>query len=322
MKLDFVDPELIPVLAAWPDAVLDADTLALFRDFQMPFEPLPPPAPQVVERVIPGPADNPRLRVLICDPAPGPAPGTKGRAAILHMHGGGYVMGTADLTSASVQRFAIDVGIPVISVDYRLAPETLWSGSLADNYAALLWLAGEGGTELGIDPARIAVAGESAGGGHAAILAIAARDRGGPAVAFQLLTYPMIDDRTGAHDSCGRPVPDHIGQHVWTAASNRFGWASFLGQEAGLDSAPHGAVPARVENLSGLPPAWIGCGALDLFIEEDLEFARRLVAAGVPTEFTLSPGAFHGFESFAPEARVSAKFIANRLEALKRALGG
>lgn len=313
MSSNPVDPELVEALSVWPDMVIDADVMAMMRAAEVPDTSLPAPAPALVERILPGPADNPRLRVLIADPAPG---GT-GRPAVLHIHGGGYIFGTPEMSAGFIQTMAMNIGGPVVSVDYRLAPETRYDGSIADNYAALEWLAGAGAAELGVDPARIAVAGESAGGGHAALLALAARDRGGPAIAFQLLTYPMIDDRTAST----RPVPGHIGRHVWQGASNVFGWESFLGEPAGQDTVPAGGVPARVEDLTGLPPAWIGCGALDLFIAENLEYARRLIEAGVPCEMLVVPGAYHGFDMFAAESRVGRQFNAARLDALKRGVG-
>ena len=169
---------------------------------------------------------------------------------------------------------------------------------------------------LGVDRKRIAVGGESAGGGHAAMLAIAARDRKEIPLAFQLLIYPMLDDRTGST----RPVPRHIGAFVWTAESNRFGWTSLLGIPAGSPRVPPGSVPARVENLAGLPPAFIVTGAIDLFVDEDIEYARRLVAAGVPTELHVVPGAYHGYDLLVPNAKVSARFADYWTTALRRAL--
>ena len=157
--------------------------------------------------------------------------------------------------------------------------------------------------------------GESAGGGHAAILALTARDRGEVPVLFQCLIYPMLDDRTAS----SRAVPPHIGQILWTGEANRFGWQSFLGQPPGLDSAPRNAVPARVENLAGLPPAFVGVGAIDLFVDEDIEYARRLNAAGVQTELVVVPGAFHGFDAIAPDTSLAKQFNEVKLHALRTA---
>ena len=170
---------------------------------------------------------------------------------------------------------------------------------------------------LGIDPKRIAIGGESAGGGHAAMLAIAARDRGEYALAFQLLIYPMLDDRTGSTN----PAPEHIGHFLWNSGSNRFGWESLLGMAPGSPNPPAGSVPARVKDLSGLPPTFIGVGALDLFVDEDVDYARRLIAAGVSTELLVVPGAYHGFNGVVPKASVSVRFNAQALNALKRGWG-
>jgi acetyl esterase/lipase len=236
------------------------------------------------------------------------------RPAILHIHGGGYVLGSAVEGIPMLQRVAREHDCVIVTVDYRLAPETRFPGSLEDNYAALKWLHASA-KSLGVDPTRIAVMGESAGGGHAAMLAIAARDRGEVPIAFQVLIYPMLDDRTGST----RHVPAHIGAYMWTPLSNQFGWSSLLGVPAGSKTVPAGAVPARVENLAGLPPAFIGVGAIDLFVEEDVDYARRLINAGVPTELCVVPGAYHGFDFLAPEASGSKAFRAAWNAALAKA---
>ena len=158
--------------------------------------------------------------------------------------------------------------------------------------------------------------GESAGGGHAALLAITARDRGEVPVCFQCLIYPMLDDRTGS----SRRMPWQVGNIVWTAEKNRFGWESFLGVKPGGRTVP-GGVPARVANLAGLPPAWIGVGSIDLFADEDVDYAQRLNRAGVPTELIVVPGAFHGFDSPFFPAKITKWFNAAKLDALRRGLG-
>ena len=238
------------------------------------------------------------------------------RPAILHMHGGGFFIGSAKSDVPGLQEIARALDCVIVTVDYRLAPETRWRGSLDDNYAALKWLFANA-AELGADRSRIAAMGGSAGGGHAALLAIAARDRGEVPLAIQVLLYPMLDDRTGST----RKVPDYVGTIAWRRQDNVFGWRSFLGQEPGGPTAPAGAVPARVEDLSGLPPTFIGVGAIDLFVNEDIEYARRLVDADVPTELHVVPGAFHGFDDAAPEASISKQFVAAKLNALRRAFG-
>jgi acetyl esterase/lipase len=168
---------------------------------------------------------------------------------------------------------------------------------------------------LGLDSNCIAVAGESAGGGHAALLAIAARDRGEVPIIFQSLVYPMLDDRTGS----SRDVPFPVGALLWTPAYNRFGWRSFLGQNPGTTTVPSSAVPSRAANYTGLAPAWIGVGSIDLFVAENIEYARCLINAGVSTELLVVPGAFHGFDLFAANSSPATRFRQSRLSALKHA---
>ncbi|CAM2162000.1 Acetyl esterase/lipase [Paraburkholderia sacchari] len=236
--------------------------------------------------------------------------------AIVHMHGGGFLFGAAADGVRFLQDMAVTIGCVVVSVDYRVAPAATWDMSVEDNYAALRWLY-EHAEEVGADRDRIAVMGESAGGGHAALLAITARDRGEYAIAFQCLTYPMLDDRTGSSVR----VPAHIGAIQWTEAANRLGWHCLLGQVPGTDTVPTAAVPARVEEVEGLPPAWIGVGSIDLFIHEDITYATRLLSAGIETELVVVPGAFHAFDLRAPSSSIVMSFHASRLNALRRGLG-
>lgn len=224
--------------------------------------------------------------------------------ALLWIHGGGYVIGSAAQDDALCRRFASTLGMTVASVNYRLAPQHPYPAGLQDCYAALTWLAGL----PAVDPARVAIGGASAGGGLAAALALLARDRGVVSPVAQLLVYPMLDDR-----SVG-PQFDHPGHRLWTQESNRFGWSAYL---AGAD--PDTAVPARRPDLSGLPPTWIGVGTLDLFHDEDLAYARRLREAGVPCEVDVVPGAFHGFDGVAPKAAVSQRFHQTQVSFLRAA---
>jgi acetyl esterase/lipase len=303
-----VDPELLPVLKQFPAVDLSVEMAIKFR--QMPgMPPSPAPAPQPVERHIPGPPGAPEVRLWVVDPAPS----EKGKPVLLHMHGGGFMM-TDPTLMPHLQQIATDCHCVVVSVDYRLAPETRYPGSLEDNYAALQWVHAHA-EELGIDRSRIAVGGESAGGYHAASLAIHARDRNEVPIVFQLLVYPALDDRTGST----RPAPPAVGHFMWTASANRLAWSSLLGVPAGSSSVPDAAVPARVASVAGLPPAWIGVGALDLFVEEDMDYARRLVHAGVATQLLVVPGAFHGFDLVAPDAAASRQFSASWKTALRKA---
>lgn len=206
----------------------------------------------------------------------------------------------------------------MVSVDYRLAPETTYAGSIEDNYAGLKWLHANAAS-IGADPAKIAVMGESAGGGHAALLAITARDRGEVPLAYQCLIYPMLDDRTAT----SRRVPPHVGTLIWTPEQNHFGWESFLGTKPGKATAPKGAVPARVTDLKGLPPAFIGVGTLDLFHDEDVDYAQRLNAAGINAELIVVPGAFHGFDGISKlrKNKLGDWFEATKLNGLRRGFG-
>jgi len=303
-----VDPELLPTLKQFPAFDLSAEIVGKFR--QLPgMPPLPAPAPQPVERHIPGPPGAPEVRLWVVDPAPL----EKGKPLLLHMHGGGFMM-IGPGWMPMLQGIATDCHCVVVSVDYRLAPETRYPGSLEDNYAALKW-AHAHAAELGIDRSRIAVGGESAGGTHAASLAIHARDRNDVPIVFQLLIYPALDDRTGST----RPAPPAIGHFMWTARANRFAWSSLLGVPAGSSKVPVAAVAAQVASVAGLPPAWIGVGSVDLFVEEDMEYARRLVHAGVATELLVVRGAFHGFDLLVPDAGVSKQFAASWKSALRKA---
>jgi acetyl esterase/lipase len=223
--------------------------------------------------------------------------------ALLWIHGGGYVIGTAQQDDPVCRRFARELGITVAAVDYRLAPEHPYPAALEDCYSALTWLAGL----PAVDPGRVAIGGASAGGGLAAALALLAHDRGEVTPVLQLLAYPMLDDRSGT-------TPDNPNYRLWSPKSNRFGWASYLGS-----ADPRVAVPARREDLSGLAPAWIGVGTNDLFHDEDIAYAERLTAAGVPCHVEVVPGAFHGFDLVVPKAAVSQSFFASQCAGLRTA---
>ena len=311
--LDAVAPELRPAAKQLQQMAqsfppLSKETLPQMRAVR--WETRPPLADVPTQKLqIPGPAGAPELTVLVVNAGAGGA-----RPGILHTHGGGYVMGDPELDSVNLQILAKELDCVIVSVAYRLAPETTYLGSIEDNYAGLKWLHDNAG-ELGVDPNRIAVMGESAGGGHAALLALTARDRGEVPVLLQVLIYPMLDDRTGS----SRTVPDPIGKLVWTADANRFGWSSFLGQEPGTDEVPAAAVPARRKDLAGLPPAFIGVGAIDLFVDEDIEYAQRLIDAGVPTQLVVVPGAYHGFDGIAQDTSLARSFNEAKIAALRRA---
>ena len=300
--LSFVHPELRAVAAilsrnpAVPQAVNGVDL----------------PMPTGVRRLsAPGLQGEPPVTVYLANEIRGGPP----RGVILYMHGGGFIRGHALQGLDTHITMAKRLNCVLVSVDYRLAPATPYPGAVNDCYAVLLWLH-RNAVLLGLRRDRIALMGESAGGGLAAMLAQAARDRGAIRPCFQALVYPMLDDRTGSK----RPVPPNRGTFVWTAADNRNGWGALLGKKAGSASVPEGAVPARAKSLAGLPPAWIGVGSLDLFLDEDVDYAQRLNAAGVAAELLVIPGAFHGFQRILPQASISKQFTAALEAALARAL--
>lgn len=307
-----VDPLLAPLLDLIPHIDLSAETLEAFRARELP-QPEPSDAARrvvVTKHKAPGRGEAPDVPVALHRPA-----GANGLLpVILHIHGGGYVSGSVDANEVRQREMSASLGCAIVSVDYRLAPETPFPGSIEDCYATLAWVAGAAG-ELGIDAARIVVKGESAGGGLAAALALLARDRGEFALALQHLTYPMLDDRTATT----RPSHPYAGEFLWTGADNLFGWTSLLGGAPGGEGVSPYAAPARAEDLADVAPAYIMTGALDLFAEECTDYVRRLIGAGVPAEFHLFPGGFHGFD-LVPNSEVAGAARASGLAALHRAL--
>jgi len=315
-----VAEELLPVLDMLPAFDFNAEILAFIRggggrDMGLRAPPLSAAQQAVAcaEHFAPGPPGAPNVRVLVYTP---PGADASPRPAFLHFHGGGFVIGMPELNDGSSRLLAAELDCVVASVDYRLAPETRFPGALEDGYAALTWLHAEA-EALGVDRGRIAIGGESAGAGHAARLAILARDRGEFRICLQLLDSPALDDRTGS----GTNMHPYCGEFVWTAASNRFGWSSLLGVEAGSTNVPAEAVPSRIEDLSGLAPCFIAVGALDLFLEESITYANRLIRAGVPTELHVIPGAFHGFAVAGGDAPQVVALTRWRRDVLARAFG-
>lgn len=242
---------------------------------------------------VPGPEGSPDVALRVHRPADavGVLP------CIVWMHGGGLVLGNEEQDDPRFDRWCVRHNMMAVSIGYRLAPETPFPGPIEDCYAGLRHVTDHGG-ELGVDVDRVGIGGASAGGGLAAALAILARDRGGPAIASQLLIYPMIDDRQ-VTESSSWDVP------IWPPSSNTFGWTSYLGDAKGTERVSSYAAAARAEDLSGLPPAIIVVGALDGFADENIDYARRLNHAGVPVEFHLYPGAPHGFDALLPRSAVA-----------------
>jgi acetyl esterase/lipase len=239
---------------------------------------------------------------------------TRSAPALYWMHGGGFIIGQPEQDEASNLAFARELGITVAAVRYRLAPEHPAPAAVEDAYAGLRWLHSQA-ERLKVDPARIAIGGASAGGGLAATLALVAHDRREVRPAFQLLVYPMLDDRTVT-----RRDLDTRHVRVWTTGSNAWAWSVYLGHAPGAETASAYAAAARREDLTGLPPAWIGVGTLDLFHDEDLAYAKRLKASGVGCEVHVVPGAFHGFDVLFRKAPVSKAFWKEQARALRAAL--
>lgn len=268
-------------------------------------------AVQISDRQIPGPDGAPDLTVMVMRPAAGEGPWP----GIYHTHAGGMVMGDRRTGTAEIAEWVERLGVVVVSVEYRLAPEHPHPAPAEDSYAGLVWTA-EHAAELGIDPDRLIVAGASAGGGLAAALALMARDRGGPAISHQLLMCAMLDDR-------GRTASSHelVGEGIWDAATNEVAWRMFLGEACGGPDVSPYAAPARATDLTGLPPAFVDVGSVETFRDEDIEYAGRLSAAGVSVELHVWPGGFHCFDMVAADTALGIAARGARISYLRRALG-
>jgi acetyl esterase/lipase len=312
-SMHLIDLEIKPIIDLLPAFELNAETLPALRSsiLELVAANAGKQNPDVIveEKFVPGPPDAPPVRVVIYRPAH-----SKGDLpALFHVHGGGFVAGVPESVVPGHDVMVAELGCVIVSVDYRLAPETPHPGPVEDCYAALSWLY-DHAAELGVDRNRIGIGGESAGGGMAAALALLVRDRGEMTLRFQHLVSPMLDDRT-----CTAPAANpYAGEFTWTREKNCFGWTSLLGHSPGGDDVSYYAAPARAESLADLPPTFINVGALDLFVDEIIEYARRLLHAGVPVELHIYPGAIHAFE-MASEARVTAASNRDRYNALRRA---
>jgi acetyl esterase len=310
MKMN-LDPELAAAVDFLPKLGMGEpeEARAALREMlaQYPHPPLPEGV-TTVDRTIAG-VDGNEIPIRVYSPprqdgAPVPA--------VLFIHGGGFVVGDLDTEHAGAASTADALGVVVVSVDYRLAPEHPFPSGLEDCYAALLWLAKESG-ELGVDAERIAVFGQSAGGGLAAGLALLARDRGGPSLCFQLLGIPELDDRL--------ETPSMVAfteTPMWNRPSAERSWRYYLGEGANGDTSPY-AAPARAEDLSGLPPAYVSTCEYDPLRDEGMIYALRLLQAGVSVELHQFAGTFHG--STILPAEVSRRQQAEMTDALRRGLG-
>lgn len=262
------------------------------------------------EHVVAGPVGAPAITVLVIQPIAAQAP----MPAIYNIHGGGMVLGDRFTFAADQLDLIEEFGLAMVSVEYRLAPETPHPGPVEDCYAGLVWLA-SAAAELGIDAARIIVAGASAGGGLAAACALLARDRGGPAIFAQLLMCPMIDDRDASASSI-----QEDGRGVFDRPANDFGWRSLLGAAKGGPDVPIYAAPARATDLSGLPPAFIDVGSAETFRDEAVAYASGIWRSGGSAELCVFAGGFHGYSQMVPDTAISAATRDARAHWLRRIL--
>lgn len=303
-----VNPELREGLITTPVIQLP-DDLVMAR--QMPIPPTwNSKFVQITERFVSG-GDGQEMLVKIYEPAQRDQ--TK-LPAVLWIHGGGYVLGHPNGEDSLCENFVEAVNCTVISPDYRLAPEHPYPAAIEDCYATLVWMTNSA-EELNIDLTRIAIGGGSAGGGLTAALALMARDKGGPAICFQMPLYPMIDDRNITFSST--EIGDK--QAVWYTSNNLVAWSMYLGEHANGETSPY-AAPTRAEDMSELPPTYTCVGQLDPFRDETIDYVTRLAQAGVAVEFHLYPGCFHAFEHIVPNAEISQRAKNEYINALKGAL--
>ncbi|MFL0582830.1 alpha/beta hydrolase [Solibacillus silvestris] len=262
----------------------------------------------ITEKYIPGPKGEPNIRVKIYEPKEKKEilPG------VLFIHGGGYVQGSIEMNEIACHDLVLEINCVIVSVDYRLAPEHPYPAPVEDCYAALEWFS-ENAEVLGVDSSNIAVMGASAGGGLTAAVSLLARDRNGPSIAFQMPLYPMLDDRNITPSS--NEITD---EKIFNKKLNQTAWEMYLGDNT--DDVSFYAAPARANDLSGLPPTYTCVGDLDPFRDETIDYAQRLRQAGVPVEFHLYPGCFHGFDVLFPNTEIGKRAIKEYNTALKNAL--
>ncbi|MCU1689624.1 MAG: alpha/beta hydrolase [Jatrophihabitantaceae bacterium] len=310
------DPELQVVLTELGElmpATLTPEMIPLLRA-------APQPTPEELigerpivhsEQTIPGPEGAPDLIISIFARNDHKA----GGLGIYHTHGGGMIIGTRFSGIATILEWVDVLDAVAVSVEYRLAPEHPDPAPIEDSYAGLLWTAAHA-EELGFDPAKLIIGGGSAGGGLAAGLALMARDKGGPALAAQVLIYPMLDDRN-------ETVSSHQidGSGVWDRGSNDTGWNAYLGDRRKTGDVTIYAAPARATDLSNLPPAFIDVGSAEVFRDEDVAYASKIWADGGIAELHVWPGGFHAFDQLAPQAALSVAMSEARIAWLRRTLG-
>ncbi len=308
------DPEFDAILPLLP-TVMDfsrVEQVQAARAGRMELFAAPPPDRADVvkeDRLVPGSAGAPQVPIRIYQPkasASGP------RGCVFEIHGGGFIMGSIEMMDPWCQRVAAELDAVVVSVEYRLAPEHPFPAGIEDCYAALCWTA-KHAAELGADPTRLALAGQSAGGGLAAGTALMARDRGFPALCFQLLEIPELDDRL---DTPSMLAFDDT--PLWNRPNAVSSWRHYLGPDHAGEPSPY-AAPARAKDLAGLPPAYVSTMEFDPLRDEGILYALRLMQAGVSVELHSYPGTFHG-SGLLPSAAVSKRGAREVLAALRRAL--
>ncbi|OLS98210.1 esterase [Pseudonocardia sp. CNS-004] len=307
------DPELAEAAAAMPPTEMGDIPNArvqMAETFAAVFGEPDRSGVQVRDELVPGPDGAPDVRLRIFTPDRVAAP-----AAIYDVHGGGFIVGTIDIFDTLNARLARELGVVVVTVEYRLAPEHPYPAPLEDCYAGLVWTA-KNADALGVDPDRIVIHGESAGGGLCAGLALLARDRGGPRIAFQYLGVPELDDRLDTPS-----MQAFTDTPIWNRPNAVVSWDSYLGagQRGGPD-VPVYAAPARATDLTGLPPAYVSVMEFDPLRDEGIAYAQRLMQAGVSVELHAFPGTFHG-SSMIEQAAVSRRQADEELGVLRRALG-
>jgi acetyl esterase/lipase len=309
------DPELAPLIPMLP-ALSDLSSPARIQEIRanrISLLPVPPDRDDVTkeDRSVPGANGAPPVPIRIYRPK---AAAAKPRGCVFEIHGGGFVMGSIEMMDPWCQSTAAALDAVVVSVEYRLAPEHPFPAGIDDCYAALAYTAAHAAA-LGVDSARIAIAGQSAGGGLAAGTALMARDRGGPRLCFQLLEIPELDDRLDTPSM--RAFED---TPLWNRPNAVWSWKHYLGPNHGGETSPY-AAPARAKDLAGLPPAYVSTMEFDPLRDEGILYALRMLQAGVPVELHSYPGTFHG-SGMVPGAKVSERGAREVQDALRRALAG
>ncbi len=306
------DPELAPMVPLLPVVSLedlDAARAVLTELVADAGAPVDDPALEIEDRRAPGHEGGPEVAVRVYRPK-----GTSGpRPGVVYIHGGGFVLGSIDVEHAGAVALAAVLGVVVVSVDYRLAPEHRFPAALHDCYAALTWVHAQAAA-LGVDPTRVSVYGQSAGGGLAAALSLYARDHGGPGICFQFLGIPELDDRLDTPS-----MRAFVDTPLWNRPNAELSWRCYLGDPRPETVSPY-AAPARATDLRGLPPAYVSTMEFDPLRDEGIAYAAALLEAGVATELHSYPGTFHG-SAFMTTAAVSRRIASEQTEVLRRALG-